>query len=158
MKEVIVSPTVLEVTARVHESPVPRINADEILVKVMVAASNPKASTIPLTILAAAPPLFRRQSLPAPWAQRSSNADPVPLIIYGALSALGTFAIKLATLANIHPIIAICGQTGSHLSTTLDPALGDRIVDYREGVDAMKAGVIKSLNGLPAYDALAPAV
>lgn len=113
-----------------------------------------EASTIPLTILAAALPLFRRQNLPAPWMGRSKNADPLPLIVYGASSALGTFAIKLASLANIHPIIAICGATHSGLTPLLKPELGDRIIDYRVGADAMKSAVKEALKGLTAYHAL----
>ncbi|EED12253.1 quinone oxidoreductase, putative [Talaromyces stipitatus ATCC 10500] len=230
MKEVIVSPTLPEVTARVQDGPIPSIGPDEILVKVVIAASNPKdyrhlyitqksvnsgddvagyvssigkdvkttgefrigdrvagfhkmllpggayaeyavvpahtafiipdnilfeeASTIPLTILAAALPLFRRQNLPAPWIGRSKNAEPLPLIVYGASSALGTFAIKLALLANIHPIIAICGATKSGLTSLLKSELGDTIVDYRPGVDAMKTAVKEALNGLKSYHAL----
>lgn len=42
MKEVIVSPTFPEVTARIQDGPMPGIGPDEILVKVVVAASNPK--------------------------------------------------------------------------------------------------------------------
>lgn len=113
-----------------------------------------EASTIPLTILAAALPLFRRQDLPAPWMGRSKNADHLPLIIYGASSSLGTFAIKLALLANIHPIIAICGGTKSGLTSLLKAELGDTIVDYRAGIDAMKLMVKEALHGLQAYHAL----
>lgn len=112
-----------------------------------------EASTIPLTVLAAALPLFRRQNLPMPWSRRSSNAEPLPLIIYGASSALGTFAVKLALLANIHPIIAICGST-TLISSLLKPELGDAVVDYRAGPEAMKSNVKKALNGLEAYHAL----
>lgn len=104
--------------------------------------------------MAAALPLFRRQNLPAPWIGRSKDDDPIPLIVYGASSALGTFAIKLALMANIHPIIAICGATTSGLSSLLDEELGDKIIDYRTGIDAMKLGVKKALNGLKAYHAL----
>lgn len=113
-----------------------------------------EASTIPLTMLAAALPLFRRQSLPAPWMRRSSNAPPLPLIIYGASSALGCFAVKLALLANIHPLIAICGSTTSYISSLLKPELGDTIVDYRQGVDRMKANVKEALKGVVARNAL----
>lgn len=42
MKEVIVQPTLPEVSAYVRDSPIPKIAPDEILVKVEVAASNPK--------------------------------------------------------------------------------------------------------------------
>lgn len=113
-----------------------------------------EASTIPLTILAAALPLFRRQNLPSPWARRSDNAEPLPLIIYGSSSALGTFAAKIAALSNIHPIIAISGSITTHLSSVLDTSKGDRIIDYRQGPEAMKTSVKEALGGLKAYHAL----
>jgi NADPH2:quinone reductase len=113
-----------------------------------------EAATIPLATVAAALPLFRRQNLPPPWMKRSPNASPLPLIIYGASSCLGCFALKLARAANIHPLIAICGGTTAYVSKLLDPKLGDVIVDYRQGVEAMKADVVQALNGLKAYHAL----
>ena len=113
-----------------------------------------EAATIPLTILAAALPLFRRQNLPSPWARRSDNAEPLPLIIYGGSSALGTFAAKIAALSNIHPVIAISGSTSTHLSSVLDTSKGDRIIDYRQGPEAMKKNVKEALGGLKAYHAL----
>jgi NADPH:quinone reductase-like Zn-dependent oxidoreductase len=104
--------------------------------------------------LAAALPLFRRQNLPAPWTKRSSKASPLPLIIYGASSALGTFAIKLARQAGIHPIIAIAGGSSAYVQTFLDKSRGDALVDYRKGPEAMKADVKAALNGVPALNAL----
>ena len=80
--------------------------------------------------------------------------DPVPLIIYGASSAVGCFAIKLANLANIHPIIAICGGSKGYVSTLLDPAKGDTLVDYRQGIDSMKTAVKVALGKLEAKHAL----
>lgn len=80
--------------------------------------------------------------------------EPIPLIVYGASSALGTFAIKLARAANIHPIIAICGGSHKYVSTLLNPAKGDTVVDYREGVEPMKAVVKKALGPLEAKNAL----
>ncbi|KAJ5621164.1 quinone oxidoreductase [Penicillium lagena] len=230
MKEVVVSPTRPLITAHVHEVPVPKPTDDQILIRVVVAASNPKdykhvistglsgnsgddaagfvedlgssvrssgqfrrgdrvaafhvmmtsggtyaeyalapattvfhipdwisfesASTIPLTALAAALPLFRRQNLPAPWMKRSSDAGPLPLIVYGASSALGTFAIKLARLSNIHPIIAIAGGSFHYVDKFLDASKGDALVDHRNGTQAMQSGVKMALKGLEAFHAL----
>jgi NADPH2:quinone reductase len=76
------------------------------------------------------------------------------LIIYGASSSLGTFAIKLARASNIHPIIAISGGSSSHLIPLLDESKGDTLVDYRIGIEEMKQMVKEKLNGLEAHHAL----
>lgn len=104
--------------------------------------------------MTAALSLYKLQGLPAPWFPRTSSAPPIPLIIYGASSSLGSFAIKLAKLSNIHPIIAICGSSQSYVKTLLDPSKNDAVIDYREGVDAMKVAVEEALGGLRAYHAL----
>lgn len=89
-----------------------------------------------------------------PWFPRSSSDPPLPLIIYGASSSLGSFAIKLAKLSNIHPIIAICGGSQDYVKSILDPSKGDIIVDYRNGIQAMKAAVKKALGELEVHHAL----
>jgi NADPH2:quinone reductase len=76
------------------------------------------------------------------------------LIIYGASSSVGTFAIKLALASNIHPIIAISGGSSSHLTPLLDESKGDALVDYRNGIEKMKEMVKEKLNGLEAHHAL----
>ena len=78
----------------------------------------------------------------------------MPLIIYGASGALGTFAIKLARVSNIHPIIAIAGGSSSHLIPLLDESKGDALVDYRVGIEEMKKTVKEKLNGLPCHHVL----
>ncbi|KAK9243751.1 chaperonin 10-like protein [Lipomyces tetrasporus] len=113
-----------------------------------------KAATIPLVSLTAAISLFRRQRLPPPWDPLPAGAGPLPLVVYGASSAVGAFAIKLARLSNIHPIIAICGGSRDVVDDLLDVSRGDRIVDYRQGVHAMKAAVKDALGGLEARHAL----
>ncbi|KAH8813026.1 putative quinone oxidoreductase [Xylogone sp. PMI_703] len=118
------------------------------------AISFEEAATIPLVLTTAALSLYRRQHLPPPWAPRPSNSPPKPLIIYGASSSLGTFAIKLARASNIHPIIAIAGSSTSHLIPLLDHSKGDWLIDYRHGVEAMKASVKEALNGLECHHAL----
>jgi NADPH:quinone reductase-like Zn-dependent oxidoreductase len=108
---------------------------------------NAEAATIPLVITTAGITLFRRQGLPPPWSPRLSSSPPIPFIVYGASGALGTFAIKLARAANIHPIIAIAGSSSSHLGPLLDESKGDALVDYRVGASEMKRLVKEKLNG-----------
>ncbi|KAL6819967.1 GroES-like protein [Trichoderma camerunense] len=89
-----------------------------------------EASTIPLCAYTAAVALFARLKLPMPWAPPNK---PTPLIIYGASSAVGAFAIKLARHAGIYPIIAVAGSGHAYVETLLDKSRGDSIVDYRNG-------------------------
>ncbi|MCJ1385004.1 hypothetical protein MMC17_008122 [Xylographa soralifera] len=113
-----------------------------------------EAATIPLVTMTAAITLFRRQSLPPPWDPRPKDAPPIPLIIYGASSALGSFAVKLAKSANIHPIIAICGSSQRYVSGLLEPSNGDTVVDYRQGIEGMMRAVKEALGPLKAKHAL----
>jgi len=113
-----------------------------------------EAATIPLVIMTAGLSLYRWLGFPAPWSPLPKSTGPRPFIIYGASSALGAFAIKLAKASNIHPIIAICGGSRDYVKTLLDPALGDAIVDYRQGVESMKSDVKQALGGLAARHAL----
>ena len=113
-----------------------------------------EAATIPLVTLTAAISLFRRQGLPTPWTPKPDSDPPIPLVIYGASSALGSFAIKLAKAAGIHPIIAIGGGSSKYIASLLETGKGDTLVDYRNGIDAMKASVQSALGGLKAHHAL----
>lgn len=76
--------------------------------------------------------------LPPPWTPAD---DPTPLIIYGGASAVGGFAIKLAKLSNIHPIIAVAGAGAPFVESLIDRSKGDTIVDYRKGDAAVTAGI-----------------
>ena len=67
---------------------------------------------------------------------------------------MGSFAIKLAKAANIHPIIAICGGSQGYISGILESSKGDIIVDYRSSVETMMAAVKKALGPLKAWHAL----
>ncbi len=55
------------------------------------------------------------------------------MVIYGASSTVGAFAVKLARLSNIHPIYAIAGRGGDFVASLLDKSKGDTVIDYREG-------------------------
>lgn len=98
--------------------------------------------------------LYRRQFLPPPWAPRPNTSPPIPLIIYGASSAVGTFAVKLARASNIHPIIAIVGGSYTDLVLRLDSSKGDGVVDYREGPEAMIRKVKALLGDLECFHAI----
>lgn len=86
--------------------------------------------------------LYYHMQLPAPWAPTKVCT---PIMIYGASSAVGAFAVKLATLSNLHPIIAVCGQSSEYVKSTIDPSKGDVIVDYRQDEEKFLAAVRKAV-------------
>ena len=61
---------------------------------------------------------------------RRPGGDPVPLIICGASTAVGAFAIKLAVSAGIHPIIAVGGSSSGFIRGVLRAEQGDTFLDY----------------------------
>ena len=82
--------------------------------------------------------LYQRLSLPLPWKPALS---PVPLIVYGAASAVGSYAIQLAQQSNIHPLICIAGRGIPHVETLISKDKGDTIIDYRDGDEAVVRGL-----------------
>ncbi|KAI9814368.1 MAG: hypothetical protein M1827_003223 [Pycnora praestabilis] len=101
-----------------------------------------EAATIPLAGMTAAIGLYLRLGLPEPWRPALS---PIPIIIYGGSSAVGSFAIKLAQLSNIHPIIAVAGNGEKHVESLISRNKGDTIVDYRKGDGAVVQGIKDAL-------------
>lgn len=85
--------------------------------------------------------LYRHLCLPQPFVPRLNPEEPLPLLIYSGASAVGAYAIKLACLSNIHPIIAVAGNGIPFVQTLLDPSKGDVVVDYRLGSEAVVNGV-----------------
>lgn len=104
-----------------------------------------EAATIPLAAMTAAFGLYQRLSLPLPW---HPTLEPLPLIIYGAASAVGSFAIQLAQQSNIHPLICVAGRGIPHVEGLIDKSKGDVVLDYREGdeklVQNLKTAVDKA--------------
>lgn len=88
--------------------------------------------------------LQQRLGLAAPW---TPTKTPTPLVVYGGAGAVGAFAIKLASLANIHPIIAVAGHGASFVETLIDRSKGDTIVDYRSGDASVVSGIKSALGG-----------
>ncbi|PNP51745.1 hypothetical protein THARTR1_07514 [Trichoderma harzianum] len=101
-----------------------------------------EASTVPLAAITSCLGLYRRRPLPHPW-------DPCdklqPFIVYGAASAVGAYAVKLAVLSNIHPIVAVAGRGIAFVETLIERSRGDTIVDYRQGDDAMVEAIKAAL-------------
>lgn len=101
--------------------------------------------------MTAAMALFSRLPLPQPWLPTS---HPLPLIIYGASSSVGCYAIQLARRANIHPLILIAGKGATYVETLIDRSKGDTIVDYHGGPEAVISGIKAALqaNNLGIHD------
>ncbi|KAL1610589.1 hypothetical protein SLS60_002259 [Paraconiothyrium brasiliense] len=91
-----------------------------------------EAATIPLAALTATVAVFSSLKLPTPWLPATTST---PFLVYGASSAVGSFAIKLARNSNIHPIIAVAGKGTHYVETLLDRTKGDAVFDYRNGAD-----------------------
>ena len=119
-----------------------------------------EAAALPLAAMTAAAGLFSRLALPEPWSKAVSDEERenIPLVIYGASSAVGYYALQLAKKSNIHPLICIAGRAGSErVAPLLDQSKGDVLIDYREGEQAIVEGSKKALNGRPllhAFDAV----
>ncbi|KAM0280567.1 hypothetical protein ACHAQH_004012 [Verticillium albo-atrum] len=130
------------------------------------SVSYEEGATLPLAAYTSAVALFDQLEFPSPWdaeARRSGEGKKKrPIIIYGASTAIGAFAIKLAQKANIHPIIAVGSKNSDFVVPFLDAGKGDRIVDYtayktsEELVaalkDAFKAAGVEDGRVFDAYD------
>lgn len=108
-------------------------------------SSTLEAATIPLAALTASLALYRTLRLPQPWAPATVH-EPTPLLVYGGSSAVGAFAIKLAVASNLHPIVAVAGAGSSYVSSLLDPAKGDAVIDYRSGRAHLQDGIRSALS------------
>lgn len=103
-----------------------------------------EAATMPLAAFTAAVGLYRNLGLPLPFDRTDEEAAPekVALIVNGASTAVGAFAVKLAKLnPSISPIIGIAGGSANYAKE-----IGcDAVVDYRS--DDVAGQIGKALNG-----------
>ena len=108
-----------------------------------------EASSIPLAAMTAAIGLFVRLGLPEPWTLGRENGKngvaAGPLLVYGAATAVGAFAIQLAKRANIGPIIAVAGRGIPFAQSLLGE--DDTTIDYRKGDDSVVTDIKSALNG-----------
>ena len=104
-----------------------------------------EAATVPMAALMAAIGIFGMLEVAAgPWAHRQAGSEK-PLVIYGAASAVGAYAVKLAKLVNVHPLICVAGNGIPFVETLLSE--GDTIIDYRKGHEFVVEEMRKALKG-----------
>ncbi|KAF9769022.1 hypothetical protein IL306_013617 [Fusarium sp. DS 682] len=94
------------------------------------SVSYEEAATIPLAAYTSACALFQQLEIPEPWSPLAKTETKRPLLIYGASTATGAYAIKLAAAANVHPIIAVGSQRSEFVKPFLDESKGDTLIDY----------------------------
>lgn len=95
-----------------------------------------------------------RLNLPQPTSPAKNS---IPLVVYGASSAVGSYVLQFANRSNIHPLICVAGRAREHVEKFIDRSKGDTIVDYRNGNDAIIKGIRDALKGQKlyyAYDAV----
>ncbi|KAH7042136.1 chaperonin 10-like protein [Macrophomina phaseolina] len=90
-------------------------------------AVHDEASTIPLAALTAFMGNYVHLGLPEPW---KPATEKLPFLVYGAATAVGAFAIKLAWLSNIHPIIGAAGR---------GIPFAESLIDNQRATDALRA-------------------
>ncbi|UPL02592.1 hypothetical protein LCI18_013526 [Fusarium solani-melongenae] len=115
-----------------------------------------EGAALPLTALTAACGLYARLGLPEPWLP-ASGSQKIPLVIWGASSAVGSYAVQLAKRSNIHPLICVAGRAQEHVEGLIDRSKGDTVIDYRKGHEAVAEEMRASLNGAKleyAFDAI----
>lgn len=101
-----------------------------------------EAATIPLAAMTAAVGLYVRMELPQPFTPPKGR---IPLLIYGAASAVGAYVVKLANKSGLHPLICVAGKGASFVETLIDRSKGDTIVDYRDGDEALIKSIKASI-------------
>lgn len=117
-------------------------------------------ATIPLAAMTAVVALFCRLGLPEPWNRIELKREKCKggVVIYGAASAIGAYAVKLLMKCDIHPIICVAGRGKDFVEKLIDRSKGDVIVDYRDGDDAvvkgLKEGMVKGRRLRYAFDAV----
>ena len=104
-----------------------------------------EAATVPMAALMASIGIFGMLEVTAgPWAHVHAGSAK-PLVIYGAASAVGAYAVKLAKLVNVHPLICVAGNGIPFVETLVSE--GDTIIDYRKGHDFVVGEMRKALRG-----------
>lgn len=104
-----------------------------------------EAATVPMAALMGSIGLFGMLGVVAgPWIHVQAGSEE-PLVIYGAASAVGAFAVKLAKLVNVHPLICVAGNGIPFVETLISE--GDTIIDYRRGNDFVVEEIRKALKG-----------
>lgn len=125
------------------------------------STSFEEAATVPLAAMTAAVGIFCRLGLPEPWVTASQGLRDTlagGVLVYGAASAVGAFAVKLLVRSQIHPIICVAGRGTAYVEGLIDRPKGDIVIDYRAGdgqvVAAVREAIPKGQKLLYAFDAV----
>ncbi|KAH7129587.1 hypothetical protein B0J13DRAFT_588460 [Dactylonectria estremocensis] len=152
------------------DSPISEPKPDEVIIQVVVSGCNPKPqrletsrhktfhnpkdTSLESTELGIKPelPLARRytEAAAVPLAGLTAALGlyaPVPLVIYGAASAVGVYAVQFAASSNIHSTIAVAGKSIAYVEKFIDRSKSDPILDFQEGDDAKVKGIEKVFEG-----------
>lgn len=98
-----------------------------------------QAATVPMAALMACIALFGTLRLSAgPWEPVTRKT---PLLVYGAATGIGSMAVKLAQIVNVHPVICVAGRGGKFVDGLIDKSKGDMVLDYRKGDDMLAAEI-----------------
>ncbi|KND95302.1 Protein TOXD [Tolypocladium ophioglossoides CBS 100239] len=114
--------------------------------RIVADTAAPEGAALPLAALTAACGLYSRLRLPEPWLP-VPDSQRIPLVIWGASSAVGSYAVQLAKRSNIHPLICVAGRAQAHVEQLIDRSKGDTVIDYRRGPDAVARDIKASLKG-----------
>lgn len=87
-------------------------------------------ASFPLAFMTAAIALYQHLKVPLPTTLQDPAGGKTPILIWGGATAVGAFALQLAKLSNLGPIIAVAGN-GIDFVKSLNAA--DHIIDYRTG-------------------------
>ncbi|KAK4153992.1 chaperonin 10-like protein [Chaetomidium leptoderma] len=104
-----------------------------------------EAAALPLAAMTAAIALYHRLGLPEPWSLPAPEPRPTPLIIYGAASAVGIYAVQLARRSHIHPLLCVAGRACDYVEGFIDRSKGDVVIDYRRGDEAVISELVEAL-------------
>ncbi|KAL6716009.1 hypothetical protein ACLMJK_006971 [Lecanora helva] len=114
-----------------------------------------EAATVPMAAMMASISIFGMlEVVPSPW-NAISKGHEKPLVVYGAAGAVGAFAVKLAKLFKVGPVICIAGRGIPFVKSLIGD--GDVVIDYRKGDEAMVHEVQEALRGkdlMHAFDAV----
>ncbi|KAI9020358.1 chaperonin 10-like protein [Hyaloraphidium curvatum] len=114
-----------------------------------------QAAAVPLGLITAAWALFQDLGIPLP--SDKSSPRPSSILIWGASSSIGSFAVQLARLTGIKKIVAVCGAKNVGLVEKLGAT--DVISHTGQSVDAVAAKVKAAVGSdlHHSFDAVSPA-
>lgn len=113
-----------------------------------------EGATVPMATFMATIGLFAMLQVTAgPW----ETAKERPLVVYGAASAVGAAVVRLAQIADVHPVICVAGRGMPFVETLIDKSQGDVVIDYRGGPEKVTNDMEKVLGAKKleyAFDAI----